>query len=129
MRITFLFFIIFSLPYLISAQLADNFSDGDFTDNPTSFGDYDKFELDSFKRLHTIYDLVSFEIYLSTINKVSENAVWEFSLEYLFDPSSSNFAKIFLMSDNEDLTSNLISCFVKVDGYIDQYKKLVVLQN
>ncbi|MAX69245.1 MAG: hypothetical protein CMP60_06115 [Flavobacteriales bacterium] len=129
MRITFLFFIIFSLPYLISTQLADNFSDGDFTDNPTSFGDSDKFELDSFKILHTIYDSVSFEIYLSTIYKVSENAVWEFSLEYLFDPSSSNFAKIFLMSDNEDLTSNLISYFVKVDGYIDQYKKLVVLQN
>ena len=99
MRITFLFFIIFSLPYLISTHLADNFSDGDFTDNPTSFGDSDKFELDSFKILHTIYDSVSFEIYLSTIYKVSENAVWEFSLEYLFDPSSSNFTKIFLMSD------------------------------
>mgnify|MGYP001170246877 CR=1 FL=1 len=114
MRKTFLFFIVFSLPYLISAQFTDNFSDGDFTNNPTWFGDFDKFEVDSSGRLHTIYDSVSSEIYLSTISKVSENAVWEFSSEYFFNPSSSNFAKIYLMSDN---------------GYINQYKKVVVLQN
>ncbi|HJM16105.1 MAG TPA: hypothetical protein QF851_01485, partial [Flavobacteriales bacterium] len=80
MRKTFLFFIVFSFPHLISAQFTDNFSDGDFTNNPTWFGDLDKFEVDSSKRLHTIYDSVSSEIYLSTISKVSENAVWEFSL-------------------------------------------------
>ena len=116
MRMTFLFFIIFSLPYLISAQFTDDFSDGDFTDNPTWFGDFHKFEVDSFGRLHTIYDSVSSEIYLSTISKVSENAVWEFSAEYLFNPSSSNFAKIYLMSDNQDVTSDLNGYFVKVGG-------------
>ncbi len=116
MRKTFLFFIVFSFPHLISAQFTDNFSDGDFTNNPTWFGDLDKFEVDSFKRLHTIYDSVSSEIYLSTLSKVSENAVWEFSSEYLFDPSSSNFSKIYLMSDNQDLTSNLSGYFVKVGG-------------
>ncbi|MBT6815026.1 MAG: lamin tail domain-containing protein [Flavobacteriales bacterium] len=116
MRMTFLFFIIFSLPYLISAQFTDNFSDGDFTNNPTWFGDSNKFEVDSSGRLHTIYDSVTSEIYLSTISKVSENAVWEFSSEYFFNPSSSNFAKIYLMSDNEDLTSDLNGYFVKVGG-------------
>ena len=116
MRKTFLFFIVCSCPYLISAQFTDDFLDGDFTNNPTWIGDFDKFEVDSSGRLHTIYDSVSSEIYLSTISKVSENAVWEFSSEYLFEPSSSNFSKIYLMSDNQDLTSNLNGYFVKVGG-------------
>ena len=116
MRKTFLFFIVFSFPYLIFAQFTDNFSDGDFTNNPTWIGNLNKFEVDSSKRLHTIYDSVSSEIYLSTISKVSENAVWEFSSEYLFDPSSSNFSKIYLMSDNQDLTSDLNGYFVKIGG-------------
>ena len=118
MRKTFLFFIVFSFPYLISAQFTDDFLDGDFTINPTWIGDFDKFEVDSSGRLHTIYDSVSSEIYLSTISKVSENAVWEFSSEYLFEPSSSNFSKIYLMSDNQDLTSNLNGYFVNFGGEI-----------
>ena len=116
MRKTFLFFIVCSCPYLISAQFTDDFLDGDFTNNPTWIGDFDKFEVDSSGRLHTIYDSVSSEIYLSTISKVSKNAVWEFSSEYLFEPSSSNFSKIYLMSDNQDLTSDLNGYFVKVGG-------------
>jgi len=116
MRKTFLFFIVFSFPYLIFAQFTDNFLDDDFTNNPTWIGNLNKFEVDSSKRLHTIYDSVSSEIYLSTISKVSENAVWEFSSEYLFDPSSSNFSKIYLMSDNQDLTSDLNGYFVKIGG-------------
>lgn len=116
MRKTFLFFIVFSFPYLISAQFTDSFLDGNFTNNPTWFGNLDKFEVDSSGRLHTIYDSVSSEIYLSTISKVSENAIWEFSSEYLFEPSSSNFSKIYLMSNNQDLTSNLNGYFVKVGG-------------
>jgi hypothetical protein len=116
MRKTFLFFIVFSFPYLIFAQFTDNFLDGDFTNNPTWVGNLNKFEVDSSRKLHTIYDSVSSEIYLSTISKVSENAVWEFSSEYLFDPSSSNFSKIYLMSDNQDLTSDLNGYFVKIGG-------------
>lgn len=116
MRKTFLFFIVFSLPYLISAQFTDDFSDGNFTNNPTWVGDLDKFEVDSSGRLHTIYDSVSSEIYLSAISKVSKNAVWEFSSEYLFEPSLSNFSKIYLMSDNQDLNSDLNGYFVKIGG-------------
>ena len=112
MRKTFLFFIVFSFPYLIFAQFTDNFLDDDFTNNPTWIGNLNKFEVDSSKKIQIIYDSLSSKIFLSTISKVSENSVWEFSSEYLFDPSSSNFSKIYLMSD---------------DGYLNQYKKEEVL--
>ena len=134
MRKTFLFFIVFSFPYLISAQFTDDFLDGNFTNNPTWIGDFDKFEVDSSGRLHTIYDSVSSEIYLSTISKVSENAVWEFSSEYLFEPSSSNFSKIWNGTDDNSslLPQGIYIVLIDVlsdDGYINQYKKVVVLQN
>ena len=69
MRKTFLFFIVFSFPYLISAQFTDDFLDGDFTNNPTWIGDFDKFEVDSSGRLHTI-DVLSDDCYINQYKKV-----------------------------------------------------------
>ena len=35
------------LPYYVLGQVYDNFSDGDFTNNPTLFGLQNHFEIDS----------------------------------------------------------------------------------
>ena len=129
MRMTFLFFIIFSLPYLISAQFTDNFSDGDFTNNPTWFGDSNKFEVDSSGRLHTIYDSVSSEIYLSTISK-------GILLKVIVNNEllGSSGTKIWNGTDDNSslLPQGIYIVLIEVlsdDGYINQYKKVVVLQN
>ena len=85
-----LFFLFLSSPYLINAQFYDDFTDGDFTTNPTWIGDVSDFEVDSTKRLHTLYDTLDNEISLSTECKVSQNAGWQFKFEYSFSPSTSN---------------------------------------
>ncbi len=116
MHKSWLFFILFSFPLIIEAQFSDDFSDGDFINNPTWNGDVSNFEVDTTKRLHTLYDTLDNEISLSTVSKVSQNAVWQFKFEYLFSPSSSNYAKLYIMSDKEDLISTLNGYFIKLGG-------------
>ncbi len=116
MHKSWLFFILFSFPLIIEAQFSDDFSDGDFINNPTWNGDVSNFEVDTTKRLHTLYDTLDNEISLSTVSKVSQNAVWQFKFEYLFSPSSSNYAKLYIMSDKEDLITTLNGYFIKLGG-------------
>jgi hypothetical protein len=100
----------------MAAQFSDDFSDGDFTNNPIWIGDIDKFEVNASGLLHHLYDTISGESSLVVVCQVSKNAVWEFDITLLFDPSSSNFSKVFLMSDETDLTSDLNGYFVKIGG-------------
>ena len=116
MNKSLLFFLFLSSPYLINAQFYDDFSDGDFTTNPTWIGDVSNFEVDSTKRLHTLYDTLDNEISLSTECKVSQNAGWQFKFEYLFAPSTSNYTKVYIMSDKEDVTTTLNGYFIKLGG-------------
>jgi len=111
-----IFLIFFCFSYQIEAQFYDDFSDGDFTTNPTWVGDIDKFEVDSLNLLHSKYDSLNGESYLATACKVSENAIWQFKVEYKFEPSSSNFAKVYVMSDVSDLNSGVNGYFVKIGG-------------
>jgi len=100
----------------MAAQFSDDFSDGDFTNNPIWIGDIDKFEVNASGLLHHLYDTISGESSLVVVCQVSKDAVWEFDITLLFDPSSSNFSKVFLMSDETDLTSDLNGYFVKIGG-------------
>ncbi|MGY8987702.1 MAG: hypothetical protein ACKVG7_04005 [Flavobacteriales bacterium] len=115
MKKFFLFFILISFPLLMKAQFSDDFSDGDFTNNPTWIGDVSRFDT-NLTLLHHSLDTINGESYLSTECKVVKNASWEFDVELLFDPSISNYSKVYLMSDKSDLTSNLYGYFVKIGG-------------
>ena len=115
MKKCFFIFILFSQSLVSVAQFTDNFSDGDFTNNPTWNGDVSRFDT-NITLLHHLLDTVNGESYLSTECKVAFSAIWEFDITLLFDPSTSNYSKIYLMSNKSDLTSNLNGVFVKIGG-------------
>lgn len=102
------------------AQVSDNFTDGDFTMNPSWTGDGVNFEIDLNNQLHLNAPAVTDTMYLVTSNTMVDNTEWTFLLNFDFNPSSSNLARIYLMSDQSNLKQSLNGYFVQVGGTEDE---------
>ncbi len=105
-RIILLFLVL--LPTLSLAQqvnFEDDFSDGDFSTNPTWSGADSNFTIASLDG-NQVLRLNADGSGSSYISTVSTNAVgyWEFFVRLDFSPSNNNFTQIFLMSDIADLS-------------------------
>ena len=109
---TFIFILYALIGY---AQFTDDFSDGDFTISPNWIGDIGNFEVDTAFKLH-LNDSVTNTSYLSTPSQAIINGNWEFDVQLDFAPSTSNYAKVYLTSDEQDLSLNLNGYFVKLGG-------------
>ena len=121
--LTFLLFVVSSVSF---AQFSDDFSDGDFTGSPVWSGMTANFEVDASGRLHLLAPAVDDTSYLSV---ATSNAVttWDFYLRMEFNPSSSNLTRVYIMSDNADLTSSLNGYFVMIGNTDDEIS--LYLQN
>ncbi len=100
------------LAHLTSAQFLDNFSDGDFTVNPPWSGDNLKFNVNAGK-LKLMAPGIAETAFLSIPSQAIHDASWEFYLQMDFNPSGSNLAKIYLVSDQPNLNLSLKGYFVK----------------
>jgi hypothetical protein len=96
-------------------QFTDNFSDGDFTNNPEWIGNTDNFSVD-IGMLRLTAPAVSDESYLATESQSIEDAVWEFYVEMGFQPSGSNLARVYLVANSPNLNGNLNGYFVEIGG-------------
>ena len=114
-------FILLFLAMQLRSQVQDNFSDGDFINNPTWTGDASKFEVNTSQQLHLNAPLVSDTAYLSTPNSFFGNMEWYLWVKMDFAPSSSNVLKIYLSADQANLRLPLNGYFLKlgVDGTAD----------
>ena len=95
------------------AQFTDDFSDGDFTSDPVWAGDDSEFIIID-NKLRSNGPAESAVLYLSTPNVEIENAEWQFLIELGFAPSASNQVKIYLVSDSENLESDLNGYFLEI---------------
>ena len=105
---------------LIFAQFTDNFTDGNFTSNPTWTGETDKFIVNAQSQLQLFAPAVTDDAYLSTSSNAINNASWEFFVRLNFNPSSTNYARVYLVSDNENLKGDLNGYFVYIGGTADK---------
>ncbi len=116
MRLFFTLLIVFAFASL-SAQVTDNFADGDFTNNPTWSGDALEWEvLNGELHLNNTAPASSNNSYLSTPSMALNNGTWEFRVRLDENPSSTNFVEVFLASDIADLEGNTNGYFVKLGG-------------
>jgi hypothetical protein len=101
------------------AQFTDNFNDGDFTANPIWTGDGGKFVINS-GQLRLQASAVNAKAYLTTASTSINNASWEFIVQLDFNPSSSNLARVYLVSNQPDLTLSLSGYFVEIGNTADE---------
>jgi len=105
-------FILILLPYFAFSQIQDDFSDGDFTSNPSWSGDNTQFKINTSKKLQ-LNNSTSDTSYLSTANTLINNTEWRFYIKQSFNSSSNNYSRIYLVSNQANLKSNLNGYFVQ----------------
>src|SRR5688572_906483 len=104
----FIFFLLSFPPLLVSAQITENFSDGNFSSNPTWIGDTSEFIVNSSQQLQ-LNNSVAGASYISTLcaNTSLNNTEWHFYIKQSFSPSSGNYGRVYLASDLPDLEAPL----------------------
>jgi len=108
---------LFFVPAYFVAQLSEDFSDGDFTNNPTWSGDNAKYQISVGNQLQSNGLGNSETTYLSTnIGNLdfSQTTTWSFFMQMDFNPSTTNQARVYLVSDNANLTGSLNGYYVKI---------------
>jgi hypothetical protein len=115
MKKCFFIFLYLITSLVSSGQFTDDFSDGDFTNNPVWIGGIGNFEIDTAFKLH-LNDSLTNTSYLSTPSQAVITGSWEFDVKMDFAPSTSNFSKVYIISDNAEITSPLNGMYVRIGG-------------
>ena len=112
----------FSVLFLLStlvvqklyAQVTDDFSDGNFTTNPAWYGTVNTFIVNTASQLQ-LNSPVAGVSYLYTDLRESPmgNIEWEVFAKQSFAPSSANFGRFYLASDQQELSQPLNGYFLQ----------------
>ncbi len=95
------------LPFISLAQISDDFSDGNFTAAPSWNGSDTDFIVNTSAQLQ-LNSFGSSASYLTLANTQSvNNCEWSFWIRLNFAPSSSNYARVYLVSDKNNLSASL----------------------
>ncbi len=114
-----LFLIAIACPLLATAQLTDDFSDGDFSANPAWAGNSALFTVTAgelqLNNPAPEANNTTF-LYLPAPTSLDQNTTWEFLIRMEFAPSATNFARIYLAASSADLAGNLNGYYLKAGG-------------
>ena len=87
---------------ILSAQILDNFSDGNFDQNPAWVGDAANFIVNPAGELQ-LNATAEGQSVLFTPGNLPDSTIWEFDVRLAFDPSNQNLVRIYLQLDQTDL--------------------------
>jgi len=100
------------------SQINDQFSDGNFTQNPSWNGDSNHFDINTYFQLH-LNSSGSDTSVLSTINKRITETEWSFWTKISFNTSTNNYVRIYLTADSARLDGAITGYFVQIGGTDD----------
>ncbi len=106
--------------YYAQAQTLDDFTDGDFTVNPSWSGNSADYIVIG-NQLRSNSTIASSSFYLSTPSSVATNSQWEFWCNLQFNTSSLNYVDVYLVADQANLMSpSLNGYFVRIGNTLDE---------
>jgi hypothetical protein len=99
-------FFLWMISVNVHSQVNDDFSDGDFSNNPSWSGNTADFIINANQELQ-LNNTLAGSSFLSVTHGISnlQNHEWHFWIKQVFSPSSSNFGKVYLSADNSNLNS------------------------
>lgn len=100
-------------PLMVAAQINDDFSDGDFTQNPTWSGASTNFIVNSALQLQ-LNDTTAGTSWLSTENTKAIDCEWRFWVKQSFSPSSNNNGRVYLISNKQNFSEPLQGYFIQL---------------
>jgi hypothetical protein len=128
----FIFILLVLQSFTAFSQFSDNFSDGlflsgtDFNREVDWTGDIAEFVVNESKQLQ-LYSIDNHSpSQLKTHSSIVKNASWEFYVKMDFNPTASNYSKIYIVSDEENLAGELNGLFIRI-GYTD--KNICLMQS
>ncbi|HEY3406493.1 MAG TPA: lamin tail domain-containing protein, partial [Ohtaekwangia sp.] len=115
----FLTLILLAIAQQVLAQFNDNFDDGSLSSDPVWSFDETRFTV-SAGQLRLMAPPVADVSYLTTECAAINGASWEFYVRLTFNPSSSNYCRIYLTSDQADLTGTVNGYYVMIGNTADE---------
>ncbi len=97
-------------------QLTDDFTDGDFTNSPAWSGTASTFFINGSNQLQSNGSQTATDtLYLTSLSSIIDSVEWQFYMHLDFNPTAStNYVKIYLVSDQADLTSSLNGYYLRI---------------
>lgn len=97
------------------AQITDDFSDGELTSNPAWSGSTASFVVNASGQLQLGATTAgTSSISLNFPVSLRDESIWEVYIKQAFAPSSANFSRYYLMSDQADLAGPLNGYFIQL---------------
>lgn len=118
MKKSVLFLMLF-LSLFSKAQVTDNFSDGNFTENPVWTGSSGNFIVNAAGELQSCATATSVSA-LFTPSEAMVNASWQCDFRITYATSSSNYAIMYLAADRDSIASGCNGYYVQVGGTNDE---------
>jgi hypothetical protein len=105
----------------LHAQFTDNFSDGDFSNNPTWTGTGTDWIVNAASQLQSNNTVANSTFYITTPSTLATEAQWEFYVNLTFNTSSANYVDVFLTASASDLTATTTNgYFVRIGNTADE---------
>ncbi|MFN2438305.1 MAG: lamin tail domain-containing protein [Chitinophagaceae bacterium] len=107
--------------FTAAAQVNENFSDGNFTENPIWVGNTPDWIVNAGGQLQSNNTVANNAFYLSTANTLATGAQWDFYVRLNLNTSSLNYTDVFLTASASDLTSSATTgYFVRIGNTDDE---------